>query len=408
MKKLSLLLGLIGLGSVIYGLFQPIFNQFFGWEEIPNEQFHQRFEGIRDVRFDTEIKYSEAIIDSIQSVSKAPSISIAAMLNGEMVWNYAVGYQDISNKIAADTTTQYRIGSTSKALTSLGLAKMIELEKIHPDSSIQFYTDKFTNKPPISIRQLASHQSGIRNYGWCPCFPVWEYFRNKQFTSIEESVEEFESDKLLFIPGNGFSYSSFNFTALSLAMDNVFEQGYLVFMSKEVFKVLGMKGTHPDWKDQDVSSKATQYEINDNLYRKATTVNLSNKWAGGGFVSTPSDLVRAGSVLIDSSFISNETINLITSPQRLSDRSINEQNYAMGWRHDFSKRYFNGERDVEVIHHGGMAVGGLALLVVYPEYDLVIAITLNKGEARGNFRLFDYIIPIAELFILKLTGSDMM
>lgn len=406
MKKLSILLGLIGLGWVIYCLFQPVFNQFFGWNTISDQIFNQRFEGKRNSDFLAEIQESEEIIDSIQMASKAPSISIAAMINGKMVWTYAVGFQDIVRKIAADTATQYRIGSTSKALTSLGLAKMIEQGEIHPDSSIQYYTNRFANKPPISIRQLVSHQSGLRNYGMCLCFPVWEYYRNKQFQSIEESVEEFESDDLLFNPGDGFSYSSFNFTALSLAMDNVVSEGYLNFMNKEVFLKLGMEKTLPDKHAQPTNNKAVQYEIYDDLFRKAPKVNLSNKWAGGGFVSTPSDLVRAGNVLFDSTFLNKETVDLITNPQLLNDSTVNPQNYAMGWRHDFSTRYLNGEKEVEMIHHGGMAIGGLSLLIAYPEYNLVLAITMNKGEAMGNFKLFDYITPIAELFMLKLNTRN--
>lgn len=406
MKISSCLLGLIGLGWVLYCLFQPIIDMNFGWHKLPNKVFETKFEGVESKTFNSEISLSKRLIDSIQGVSNSPSISVAAMINGKMIWTYTVGFQDLTRKIPADTNTQYRIGSTSKALTSLGLGKLVQEGKIHPDSSIQYYTGYFRNKPDISIRQLASHQSGIRNYSVCLCFPIWEYYRNKQFDSIQESVLEFESDALLFKPGTDFAYSSFNFTALSLAMENVSPNGFLKYMQEDVFQSLGMNKTSSENKETRLHHKAIPYDIQGQQYHESFDVNLSNKWAGGGMISTPSDLVRAGNALLDSTFLKIQTIELITTPQRLDNDSLNEQNYALGWRHGYSQRYFEGAHEVEILHHGGMAMGGQALLVVYPNYNLVIALTMNKGESEGNFKLFDYVTPIANAFLTSISEND--
>jgi CubicO group peptidase (beta-lactamase class C family) len=406
MGKLSCLLGLIGLGWVVYCLFQPIIDWNFGWKEIPQNTFEQSFEGIASPIYTDAITRSKAVIDSIHKKSEIPSISIASMIHGKMVWSYAVGFQDIENELPADTSTSYRIGSVSKPLTSLGLGKLIQEGEIHPDSSIQYYTSHFKDKPKITIRQLASHQSGIRNYETCFCFPVWEYYRDKEFDNVEESLSDFESDDLLFTPNQAFSYSSFNFTALSLAMESTSKSDFLDFMDNKVFNELGMNQTKPDIKDPKFKNRSTPYDIDRGYYKNAFPVNLSNKWAGGGFLSTPSDLVRAGNALLDSVFLNTETRELLTTPQRLNNDTINYQNYALGWRHDLSERYFDGQKKVEIIHHGGMAVGGLALLVVYPEYDLVLAIAINKSGKHGRFELFDYITPIAENFIQTVKNSN--
>lgn len=405
MKISSCLLGLIGLGWVLYCLFQPIVDMNFGWKTLPNKVFEAKFEGIVYKKYGAEISRSKQILDSIHNASKSSSISIAAMINGRMVWTYAVGFQNLNKKIPANTDTQYRIGSVSKALTSLGLGKLIQEGKIQPDSSIQYYTGLFSNKPDITIRQLASHQSGIRNYGICLCFPIWEYYRNKQFDSIKESVLEFESDELLFVPGTDFAYSSYNFTALSLAMESVSLDGFLNYMQAEVFQPLDMHQTSPGHKEAESQTIAIPYDLKGQMFRESFDVNLSNKWAGGGFISTPSDLVKAGNALLEGSFLNPEIIELITSPQRLDNGSLNDQNYALGWRHDYSQRYFNGAQEVEMIHHGGMAMGSQALLVVYPEYNLVIALTMNKGESEGNFKLFNYITPIANAFLKSISEN---
>lgn len=398
MKKILLIVaGLSSLAWLIYVLYQPIIDWNFGWQKMP-EIKSISFEGIEDQKFRSAIQDSKQHLDSIIIISESPSISVAVMIQGEMVWTYALGFQNLEKMIPADTNSQYRIGSVSKALTSLGLGKLMEDGLIQPDSSVQYYTGHFKNKPKITIRQLASHQSGIRNYSTCFCFPIWEYYRNRAYESVEASLSQFEKDRLLFPPGESFSYSSYNFTALSLAMEKASGRNFLSYMGEFVFSPLEMKRTRAD-KAYATLNKAIPYEINNGKFKEAFEVNLSNKWAGGGFISTPSDLVRAGNAILDSSFLNHATIDILTTPQRLNDSTINEQNYALGWRHDFSERYLDGKAKVEIIHHGGMAVGGLALLVVYPEYDISIAIALNRSGVHGRFELFDYIVPIVDFFI---------
>lgn len=402
MRKLSCVLGLVGLGWLLYALFQPVIAWNFGWSKIPEPTYNQHFEGRFDSTYAYAIFKSKEMIHEVHRKSKTPSLSIAVAIGGNIVWSYASGFENIEDQIPADTSTRYRIGSVSKALTSLGLAQLLQTKKINLDSSIQYYTGRFVDKPEITIRQLASHQSGIRNYGACMCFPIWEYYRNKEFQSVEESLQDFENDRLLSLPGEDFSYSSFNFTALSYAMEKAASSPFTDFMQDHIFKQLGMNQTQPDYKSEQSSNQAVPYYAEENTYKLSTEVNLSNKWAGGGFISTPSDLVRAGNALLDSTFISNEIIELITTPQRLNNDSTNEQNYALGWRHDFSDRYLNGQKKLEVIHHGGMAVGGLALLAVYPEHEISIALTMNKSGQEGRFELFDYAVPIVNLFITEL------
>ncbi|MEO9871225.1 serine hydrolase domain-containing protein [Ekhidna sp.] len=402
MKKTFLCFGLIGLISITYCLFQNIIEWNFGWNDIPKQIDQEGFTGIQDSSYLAAISLAEKSARKVQKESSSPSISIAAMIDGKMVWTYAAGMQSIEDKTPADTSTLYRIGSVSKAITSMGLGKLIDDEKISLDSSIQYYTDAFIDKPKITLRQLASHQSGIRNYGVCFCFPIWEYYRNKEFSSVKESVDEFSNDPLLFKPGTDFSYSSYNYTALSFAIEKVANKSFIQYMKNDVFEVLDMKYTQPDIKESEISNRSVPYEIDRGIFKQSFSVNLSNKWAGGGLLSTPSDLVKVGNVLLDSTFLNHRTIKELTTPQVLSDGTINEQNYALGWRHGFSKRYFDGAKQIEVIHHGGMAVGGLALLIVYPEYNLVMALTMNRSGQHGRFELFEYIRPIAEIFMKEI------
>src|SRR5688572_24230264 len=244
--------------------------------------------------------YSEPIRNSAIILSEAkveintPAISIAIGIDNQIVWSQAIGYKDVEKLEPADINTKFRVGSTSKAVTSVALGKLVQNKLIDLDGTIQNYVPFFdASKPPITIRQLASHSSGIRNYKNA------EFNSNTEYASIEESMRVFMYDSLLFEPGSKFSYATYNYTVLSAAIEQVTGISYLEYMQKEIFTPLGMSNTFGDYKTRHIENRAQFYDYNaqEKKIVKAQEVNNSNKWAGGGLVSTPSDLVKLGNAL---------------------------------------------------------------------------------------------------------------
>lgn len=408
MKRIYLLTGLVSAFWLCYFLYQNIIVFNIGWKALPTTLFDHRFLGQAAPSYSPAIDASRHALKKIHSTSMAPAVSIAVRIRQETVWSEAVGLQNIENEVPADTLSRFRIGSTSKALTSLALGTLLDERKIHLDSSIQYYTGRFENTERISIRQLASHQSGIRNYSTCLCTPIWEYYRKEDFQSVAESLEDFENDKLLFSPGEQFSYSSYNFTALSHALETATGTDFLKLMESHVFEPLKMSNTVANLKKESSISQSEFYEVQHKEYKIAPEVNLSNKWAGGGFLSTPSDLVKAGNALLQNKLLTPQTIETLIEPQQLNSDSINPQNYALGWRHGITKRFFEGQREIEIIHHGGMAVGSQSLLIVFPECEMVVSLLMSKSGKQGQFLLFDYLTPIIESFIIQLDSENQL
>ena len=76
------------------------------------------------------------------------------------------------------------------------------------DVDVRDYVPSFPAKEyTITLRQLLSHQAGIRHYrvGWKP--PAFsESALNREFASIDESLNLFANDALLFEPDTDFNY----------------------------------------------------------------------------------------------------------------------------------------------------------------------------------------------------------
>jgi CubicO group peptidase (beta-lactamase class C family) len=143
-------------------------------------------------------------------------------------------------------------------------------------------------------------------------------------------------------------------------------------MDERVFRPLGMHSTVPDYADRVLPGRATCYYLRGEELTEAGPVDNSYKWAGGGFLSTATDLVRFGSAHLAPGFLAADSLALLFTSQRTT--SGEATGYGIGW----SVRDA-GTEDAEYSHTGG-SVGGTTALLVHPASGLVVALTTNLSN----------------------------
>ena len=248
-----------------------------------------------------------------------------------------------------------------------------------------------------------THTAGIRHYGSCFCFPFDEYSNQKRHDSVKSGVGYFAKSPLLFEPGTEFSYSSYGFVLASAAMEGASGQSFDSLIQGKLTTPLGMKNTMRE--GLALGDFAVPYAIKDGQYKTAYPVDNSNKTAGGGFVSTPTDLILMTQAILTADYVNSDIRDsLFFTPQTLASGDVNEQNYAFGWRSHLSEGVFNEDRKVFISHHGGVAMGGTAFLIMYPEHDMSIAIIVNQ-QMEGISELATLVQAIARDVILKDEGQ---
>lgn len=394
----------IGLAYVTFRMFEPVFVWNSGWQNFADQD--------RTLGEQTEIptSYADVISAANKSLDDAimkndfPAVSIALGKDGDLIWARAAGYRDLENKVPALLDTKFRIGSVAKAVSATTAAKMVDEGALDLDAPIKKLVPYYPQKQfDITTRQLMTHTAGIRHYGSCFCFPFDEYSNQKHHDSVESGVRNFAKSPLSFEPGTDFSYSSYGFVLASAAMEGASGQPFDSLIQSKLTTPLGMKNTmreglsHGDF--------AVPYAIKEGQYKKAYPVDNSNKTAGGGFVSTPTDLVFMTQAILNSDYVKSDIRDsLFFTPQTLENGEVNEQNYAFGWRSHMSEGVFNEDRKVFISHHGGVAMGGTAFLIMYPEHDMSIAIIVNR-QMEGIGDLAKLAQAIARDVILKSEGQ---
>jgi CubicO group peptidase (beta-lactamase class C family) len=309
-------------------------------------------------------------ISSLYNNAQIPSVSAAISINGDLMWAGATGYADLNNNILADTDSIYRIGSVSKSITATALMRLHDQEIININSSFFSYVKDFPAKSyEFTIKQLASHQAGIRHY-LEGVDALFENYSNVEYASTREAAAIVEGDDLLFPPGSDFNYSTYGYTLLSLAMERASEQEFEEIIKKQVLSPARMASTFLEGSFINNKKITVPYMAADSLLLRSPEINLSSKYAGGGFISTPSDLVKLGNDLLGNGFLSVQSKDAMWSPSALDNGNVNSQNYGLGFRVDLDSRG-------KYVHHGGTSLGGFTYLVIYPDHNTVVAFATN-------------------------------
>ncbi len=324
---------------------------------------------------------ARAAVRAVMEDANVPGASVAVGVGDEVVWAQGFGWADLEQGVPVTTLTKFRVGSVSKTMTATGLGLLLEEGALDLDAPVQAYVPDFPEKRwPVTTRQLGGHTAGVRHYRGD------EMMSAERFPTVESGLAIFADDPLLFEPETDYSYSSYGWNLLSAVMETAAGRPFLEFMRDEVFEPLQLRHTVAEHMDSIIPWRVEYYEQGeDGSLVNAPYVDNSYKWAGGGFLSTPEDLVRFGQAHLAPGFLSAETLATLQTPQRL--RNGESTGYGIGWR-----AYPQDDGDQALGHSGG-SVGGTTLLLLVPEHDLVVAGVVNISGPAGRI-----VSQVAEIF----------
>ncbi|XP_033725011.1 serine beta-lactamase-like protein LACTB, mitochondrial [Pecten maximus] len=270
----------------------------------------------------------------IKDESGSPGLVISVSVNGKEVWSEGLGYADVENRVPCSADTVLRIASISKSITMVAVAKQLEAGTLDLDKPVQHYIPNFPEKTvdgkkvTITTRHLVSHLGGIRHYhkntskpkddteasktmissdkktekeaatAKKPEMTLEEYLISDHYKSVTDSMNLFKDDPLVHEPGSKYLYTTFGFTLLSAVLEAIAKTPFEKLM-KEYFVEMGMDNTYLDENTPLIYNRGRHYMKNKNGRLINTPyVDLSYKWAGGGFLSTTRDLIKFGHVML--------------------------------------------------------------------------------------------------------------
>ena len=319
--------------------------------------------------------------------NSAPAVSIAVLLDGQIVLNKGYGIADLENSVKATNETVFRTASIAKPLTAIAIMQLVEQGKLGLDDPIQDHCPEFPDKDDtITIRHLLCHQGGIRHYQ----LPK-EAVGKDWVPSIAKSIELFADDKLVAKPGEKFHYTTYGFSLLGRAIETASGQTYREYMHENVFKPAGMESTGLDDHWRIIPHRARGYTkvefatllrlpaVTRPLFKVGDVMNAelhdtSMKVPGGGIASTSADLARMANAMLNDQLITAETRQQAWERQFTSEGQ--STNYALGWGIYEDQRL--------LISHSGEQAGTSTMLMIFPQSNLAVVELVSEQQKESQ------------------------
>lgn len=316
------------------------------------------------------VEYADAVFQNLVAEQKIPGVSATIIHDGSILLQKGYGHVDLENKISVDPRQSlFRIASISKCITGLALCRMVETGMLNWDDSFYEHVPYYPKKEyDFSIRQLAAHTAGIRGYRGK------EFALNTSYT-ISESISVFKDDPLIYRPGKGYLYTSFDFVLLSLAMQEASGIPFEEYVKEEVLNPLGLENTFTP-KEVLKSRKLSR----SNFYTKKTTgfkaaIEVDNfyKLAGGGYLSTSEDIAKMGQAILERQLLKKTSYDQLFSTPNINGTSTF---YGLGFQ------VSQDAKGQDFVGHIGNSVGAYTNFYVYPKKQLVFAILINCTDPK--------------------------
>lgn len=294
----------------------------------------------------------------------APSVSMAVVRDGKLVYAGAAGYASLSPKRAATADTRYAVGSVSKQFTAVALLLLQEQGKLSLDDKVAQYFPEFTRAGEVSLRQLLAHTAGYPDYAPQDyIIPAWQ-----KPTTPQAILNEWAKKPLAFDPGTRWQYSNTNYVLAAAIFQKVAGQPLVEFLKQRVFTPLSMAS----------AGACTQLTAADALpyTRYAVGPPRPTRREGEGWYlgaaelcMTPSDLARWDIAFLEKRILNAKSWQEFTTEVKLNNGGSTR--YALG----LQVRQSGGATEFE---HSGEVSGFLAENLVVPERKMAVVALSNQ------------------------------
>jgi len=330
-----------------------------------------------------ETQKIDALVTRTLADTGVPSASIAVVRGGKIVLAKAYGKQFEGQRGPADPALPYQIASVSKQFTATAIQLLADEGKLSLDDTVAQYIPGISGGDTITIRQLLSHTSGLRDY-----WPQDYSFKAMATpTTPQGIVDRWAKAPLDFAPGTQWQYSNTGYVVAGLIIEKVSGQPLLDFLQARVFRPLGIRAVD---QDKAVGPGFPQGYLRHALGPVRVETPAAPGWlyAAGELSMAPRDLAKWDVARMNRTLLPAKDWAEQETPVKLADGS--NTNYGLG----VAVGTADGRR---VVEHSGEAVGFLTENIVYPDDKAAVVVAVNAwfADAQGRIAkgISDIVLP---------------
>tara|TARA_R110001583_G_scaffold194963_2_gene367988 strand:+ start:4069 stop:5481 length:1413 start_codon:yes stop_codon:yes gene_type:complete len=267
-------------------------------------------------------------IEKMRKETGIPSISIAVIKNGNLIWTESYGYSNAKLQTPTTTSIIYSTGSTAKPFLAVSILQLVEKGILDLDKPANDYLSDpipsfSNNSKPITLRHLLSHQSGIP--ASADFVPLWGNDHRKTLKEIVSKIKPIREPEELY------EYSNDGFVVAALVLEEQTGMSYGNYVNTYILNPLGLSNinfTRPT--AEMIEEMALPYKL---VYNKALPIEqlYSQPFPAGGLTYiSPSQMSKFLIALLNDGVYEQNKILDPNSILKLKETCFGHEYYGLG------------------------------------------------------------------------------
>jgi len=346
----------------------------------------------------SQVAIFDKYIQDAMPLWKVPGLSVAVVKDGKVMFKKGYGRTELGKSTAFDTSTISICASTTKAMTAVCVAMLVDAGKLKWSDKVAdilpgFKINDAYTTSQITVKDLLTHNAGLGNADW-----LWivknddnDILRSMQYLTPSYSLR------------SSFIYQNLMYGVAGRVIEAVSGKKWQDFITENLFHALGMNRTYATYtySSKEPNRISPHFMINDTVH-VIPYIDYPGVSAAGAVWSCANDISKWMMFMLDSAkwngkrLLKPETFAELMKPQAIIPANefyptmqITKPHwttYGLGW---FQQDY----RGKMIEFHTGSLDGAVAIIGLVPDehFGIYIFENLDHAELRHAlmFKAFD-------------------
>ena len=179
----------------------------------------------------------DAVVAKALEDASVPSVSIAVVKDGKLVYAKAYGVARLDTGQAATAGMRYKIGSNTKQFVAAAVLLLAQEGRLSLDDKVARFLPDLARARDVTIRQLMSHTAGYVDY-----YPL-DYLASYMVkpTTVQAILDDWGKRPLGFEPGTRWEYSNTGYVIAGRIVEIASGMSLEAFLRSRITDRLGMR-----------------------------------------------------------------------------------------------------------------------------------------------------------------------
>jgi len=292
-------------------------------------------------------------------INHIPGLAIGVIKDGKVIFEQYYGKENLEDSKKVSSDSMFRIYSTSKLMTNIGVFQLIEQGKLSLEDPVSKYVENIPKSwEHVKVKNLLTHSSGM------PDFIAFNTIL-PEFSS-SKTIELLSKEKMDFTTGNEFRYNQTNYMLFSMIIEKITGQSFENFILNNQFSDVKNKVVYSSNALEKIPNRVIKYNYNSETkkYEKSKDVEGKKAYPGNGIAITLPAFLKWSHHLSKNDFLNQKTKDMMWQP---FEYGIKKEGFAYGW--EINK--------MNNISSYGFSGGNVSAYRIFPQNNMAIVMMSN-------------------------------